>query len=183
MEAFCYLYHKKLSLKDYRMYFYTMKNVVYLLFLAFLFTMCKSTKAGQATAKTSRAEPTVQYRDDFTAAKAAERNALLKKLNASLPQYSVLIFTKGYKGEKVTAKNTSGKLYEGYPISNLKTGIAYAIRIANEMDTYITEDFTKNELTIPAAEAKKHKYIYVMKEPGKRNPFTVTYSNTLRPLE
>ncbi len=143
--------------------------------------MCKSAKTANAV---SEKKPDVQYRDDFRAAPEAEKDALLNKLNANSGNYSVLIFTQNFKGEKVKVTNSKGKrLYNQNVISNLKTGIAGQIRIDNRYDTYIHDNFTGNETTVEAEEAKKYKFIYLMKNPGGKNPFTITYSNTLRPLE
>lgn len=155
-----------------------MKKAILIICSALLFTMCSTSK----TAKTN-AKPTVQYKDDFRSADNKEKTALLKKLNASGKGFSVLIFTKNYKGEEITASNEKKTLYKGYPISNLKSGIAEEIRIDNTVDTKIHDNLTKKEAVISAKEAQKHKYIYVMKDPGAANPFVITYSNTLRPLE
>lgn len=155
-----------------------MKKFILLLFTALLFTMCSTSKTSKTNAK-----PEVQYKDDFRSASNKEKTALLKKLNASGKGFSVLIFTKNYKGEEITASNAKKTLYKGYPISNLKTGIAEEIRIDNTLETKIYDNLTKKEAVIPAGEAQKHKYIYVMKDPGAANPFVITYSNTLRPLE
>jgi hypothetical protein len=47
----------------------------------------------------------------------------------------------------------------------------------------VHDNFTKKDAIIETKEAQKHKFIYVMKNPGAENPFVITYSNTLRPLE
>lgn len=148
--------------------------------IASLMAMC-STKKG--TAASSPAKATVQYKDDFRAASDKEKAALLKRLNAAGEKYSVLVFTSNFKGEKITASNSASRLYSGYPMSNLKTGIAESIRIDNTMDTRIYDELTKKEAIIEAKEAQKHKFIYLMKDRGAENPFVITYSNKLRPLE
>ena len=153
--------------------------------LSFLFIMCGSTKTKSSrtgvTAKKSR--PEVQYKNDFRAAGDKERTALLKELNAAGEGYSVLIFTKNYKGEKVIVSNAQKQLHSGYVMSNLKTGIAGTVRIDNKLDTKVYDNFSKQEAVIEAKEAQKYKYIYLMKNPKADNPFIITYSNTLRPLE
>ena len=162
-----------------------MKKTLVLIAISFLFIMCGSTKSGSAAkpkaVTKSRAE--VQYKDDFRAASDKERTALLKELNAEGEGYSVLIFTKNYKGEKVIVSNAQKQLHNGYVMSNLKTGIAGTVRIDNKLDTKVYDNLTKKETVIEAKEAQKHKYIYLMKAPGADNPFVITYSNTLRPLE
>ena len=158
-----------------------------LLLMALTLVMCKSTQP-VADAKTVKpaatAKTNIQYRDDFRAATSKEKAAFLKELKATEDEYSVLIFTKGYKGEGIQVSNAKKVLYSGYAISNLKTGIAHQLRIDNTVDTKVFDSFTKKSVVLEAAEAKKHKFIYVRKDSSnKSNPFFITYSNTLRPLE
>ncbi|NDI99518.1 hypothetical protein GWA97_10575 [Flavobacterium sp. LaA7.5] len=160
-----------------------MKRMTMILVTAFLMTMCSTLKTGNNSTDKPKKQPDVQYRDDFKSANDAERKALLKNLKAEAANYSVLILTQNYKGEKIIISNSKRELYSDYPISNLKTGIAQKLRIDNTLDTKVYDNFTKSETVIEAEEAKKHKYIYVMKNPGGKNAFTITYSNTLRPLE
>jgi hypothetical protein len=162
-----------------------MKKMMLIVLTAMLFVMCKSAKTATAAAD-AKADTTVevQYLDDFRAAGDKERNAVLKGLKATAAKYSVLIFTQNFKGEKITATNTKGRLYRGYAISDLKTGIADKTRIDNTVDTTVHDESDKIEVVIEAKEAQKHKFIYLKKNPGsKKAPYTVTYSNTLRPLE
>ena len=155
-----------------------MKKTILLLITILSVISCDTSKKATANAK-----PQVQYKDDFKSASEKDRLALLKKLNAAEANYSVLILTKNYKGEQIVISNEKKTLYKEYPISNTKTGIADEIRIDNTIDTKIYDNLTKKEATISSKEAKKHKYIYLMKQPGADNPFLITYSNTLRPLE
>lgn len=159
-----------------------MKKIISILAITLLMAMCSTPKAtkNNTIAKT---RPEVQYKDDFRAAPAKEKEALLKDLNAAGANYSVLIFTKNFKGEKVVASNANKTLHSGYLISDLKSGIADKIRIDNTLNTKILDSSDKNEIIIEAKEAQKHKFIYLMKNPGGKRPFTITYSNTLRPLE
>lgn len=140
---------------------------------------CKTAKP--AVKKKPKAE--VSHKDDFKSASNAEKQALLKKLNATGAGYSVVILTKNYKGEEVIVKNAQKTFYKGYPISNMKSGIAETIRIDNTADVKLHDTFAKKEATLSAKEIQKHKFIYVMQNPGATNPFSVTYSNTLRPLD
>jgi hypothetical protein len=156
-----------------------MRKILLIIVTAFLFSMCGSSKTA-GTKAPAKAE--VQYRDDFTAAPESQKKALLNTLKATGANYSVLIFTKAYKGEQITVTASGKTLYRGNLISNLKTGIAEKIRINNTTDTKVSDNFTKKEVIIEAAEAQKHKFIYLMKTAGSDNQFTVTYSNTLRPL-
>lgn len=156
-----------------------MKKIIPILFIAFLFTMCGTTKSAKGSAK-----PEVQYKDDFRSATDKEKKTLLKKLNASGTNYSVLILTQNYKGEQISVSNEKKTLYKEYPISNMKTGIADELRIDNTLDTKVYDNLSKKEAIISSKEAKKHKFIYLMKNPpGGDSPFRITYSNTLRPLE
>ena len=156
-----------------------MKKLLLILVIAPLLVMCSAKK--DTAGETAKAQ--VQYKDDFRAASDKERKALLTKLKATGENHSVLIFTNNFKGEKITASNAKGQLYNGYPMSNLKTGIAESIRIDNSLDTRIYDNLTKKEAIIETGEAKKHKFIYLMKSPGAAHPFVITYSNTLRPLD
>jgi len=157
-----------------------MKKILFILPLLLVFTMCKSSKTVSASAK----EVTeVRYRDDFRAATAAEKTKVLKELKATAANYSVLVFTQNFKGEKIVASNAAKKLYSDYVISNLKTGIADKTRIDNTVDTKVYDNLTKKEVTLLAKDAAKYKFIYLMKNPGGETTFIVTYSNTLRPLE
>ncbi len=162
-----------------------MKRILLIILACSLLVMCKSKKtAAASTTATEAGKADVQYRDDFRAATAAEKNALLKELRAYDAGYSVLIFTKGYKGEKIVVSTAGKTVYSGNFISNMKTGIAAPIRIQNSADTKVYDNFAKQEVIIPAEEAKKHKYIYLMKDNSRKgNPFMITYSNTLRPLK
>ena len=159
-----------------------MKKIVLIIVVSVLLAMCGSKKNATAAAEKTEG-PEVQYRDDFKAAPESQKNKLLKTLKATGKNYSVLVFTKAYKGEKITVSSNGKTLYRGNLISSLKTGIAEEIRIVNTAETKVYDDLTKKEVIIPAEEAQKHKFIYLMKENGKNNPFTITYSNTLRPLK
>lgn len=160
----------------------TMKKITLILLLSTLCTMCKSTKTSSAPANEKMALE-VRYRDDFRAANDKERTAVLKELKATAANYSVLVFTQNFKGEKIVASNANKKIYSDYVISNLKTGIADKTRIDNTTDTKIYDNLSKKEIVLLAKDAAKHKFIYLMKNTGGESTFIVTYSNTLRPLE
>lgn len=159
-----------------------MKKIVLATVLALLLVMCK-TPGTASSGNVVKEKPGIQYLDDFPAASETEKAAVLKELNATGAGYSVLILTQNYKGEKIVVSNAKKRLYSDYTISNLKTGIAGKLRIDNKVDTKVYDNLSKSEVTIEAAEAQKHKYVYLKKNPGSKNTFTITYSNTLRPLE
>lgn len=161
-----------------------MKKAFLFLLIIIALSACGSKKKAAGAAPDEPAKPEVQYRDDFRATTAAKKNKLLKTLKATGKNYSVLIFTKGFKGEQITVSSDGKTLYRGNQISNLKTGIADQVRIINTADTRIFDNLTKAEVVLPAAETQKHKFIYLMKDnDGKGSPFVITYSNTLRPLD
>jgi len=157
-----------------------MKKILFILPLLLLFTMCKSSKTTTSPVKET---VEVRYRDDFRAATATEKAKVLKGLKATGANYSVLVFTQNFKGEKIVVSNGTKKLYSDYVISNLKTGIADKTRIDNTVDTKIYDNLTKKEFVLLAKDAAKYKFIYLMKNPGGETTFIVTYSNTLRPLQ
>ena len=162
-----------------------MRKIVLILAVLMLFA-CKSKKtATSATAdKTVDKKEYVQYRDDFRSVSKEQREAFLKDIKAADKNYSVLIFTRGYKGEGIQVSNEKKVFFSSNVISNLKTGIAHSIRIDNTLDTKVFDSFTKKSVIIESEEAKKHKFIYLMKDNGnKEMPFSITYSNTLRPLK
>lgn len=159
---------------------------LFLILLALTLTMCKSKQAAVSAAPEEpvAVKSNVQYKDDFRSVSSSEKKAFLADLKASEKNYSVLIFTKGYKGEGIQVSNSKKVLYSGNPLSSLKTGISNSIRIDNTVDTKVFDSFTKKSVVIEAGEAKKHKFVYLMKDASnKSNPFVITYSNTLRPLK
>lgn len=160
-----------------------MKKVFTLMVLTMLMANCGAPKTAGTNSKPVAKKPDVQYKDDFRAATEQDKHDLLNRLKATGAGYSVLIFTKNFKGEKIKVSNTKKTLYNDNLISNLKSGIAGTIRIDNTADTTVFDNLTKKDVVIEAAEAQKHKFIYLMKNPGADNVFTITYSNTLRPLE
>jgi uncharacterized protein YpmB len=158
-----------------------MKKIFYILIAASLLVMCKS--ASTAKKADTKATTEVRYRDDFKTAPDAEKSKFLKSLKATGESYSVLVLTQNYKGEKITVTNGKTKVYADYPLSDPKKGLAANVRINNTMDTKVYDDLTKKEVLIESKEAKKHKFIYLMKNPGGENTFILTYSNTLRPMD
>lgn len=162
-----------------------MKKIVLITVISLFMVMCKTAGTGTSSSKSVKVKEKagIQYRDDFTSASEKEKAALLSDLKATGAGYSVLIFTQNFKGEKVIVSNAKKQLYNDYTISNLKSGIAGPVRIDNSLDTKVYNNLTKKEVIIEAEEAQKHKFIYLMKNPGGKNAYTITYSNTLRPLK
>lgn len=156
-----------------------MKKLLLLVVLSIMLINCTSKKA--ATEKA--AEPVVQYRDDFKSVSEKSKINFIKNLKATKDQYSVILLTKGFMGEEITFFNGEKVLYKGNPISHLETGIAGYFRINNNLTSRITDKYSKKEAIIDIENAKKHKFIYIMKDNALENPYKITYSNTLRPLK
>lgn len=173
-----------------------------MLVTALLFTQCdtvnsvfggnksKSTSRSGTTTKRSsttsgsRAHYNIQYRDDFLSVSDREKQKILEESNAADDNYSLLIFTKNFKGEKIVVTSEDERLFSGYLISNVKTGFADKLTIDNTKDIKVYENLTKKDIIIASREAKKYKFIYLQKDnSNKESPFVLVYSNTLRPLD
>lgn len=144
-------------------------------------------RSGTTTASTrsSASDYNIQYRDDFLAVSDKERADILKEMDATEEKYSLLVFTKNFKGEKIIVTGDDNKrLFSNYVISDVKRGYADKMRIDNTTDTKIFDNLTKKEIIIEAKKAQKYKFVYVQKDnANKKSPFLITYSNTLRPLD
>ncbi|WP_121965404.1 hypothetical protein [Myroides sp. N17-2] len=124
-----------------------------------------------------------QVRDDFRSVTDKTKDNYLKNIKATGENYSVVILTKGFKGENISVKGDNKSYYYGMTMSDLKTGIAKSIRVENSQNIVLKDSYTGGSLTIESDHAKMFKFIYVMKNNGnKTTPFKVTFSNTLRPV-
>jgi hypothetical protein len=158
-----------------------MKNLIIILLMGLMLSHCASKKTVAEEIKTG---PTVQYRDNFRSVSDKTKKAFLTELDATGKDASVLILTKGFKGESVTISNEKKLLYKGNPITKPESGIGGCIRIDNGVPTKVSDALTKQEALIDTENAKKYKFIYVMKDNAKQgNPYTITYSHKLRPME
>ena len=164
-----------------------MKKALFIIALSFLFVMCKSTKTTTtSTSAITEAKPTKEnfiYSDGFKAATPAQTAALLKSLDATAANYSVLVLTKNFHGEEVVVTNGSKQVYKGYALSNGGSGIAEKIRIDNTADTKIYDSYSKKEIVIESSDAKKYKFVHVAKDTSKKVPFVVVCSNKVKALE
>lgn len=123
-------------------------------------------------------------RDDFKSSSEETKDIFLKKANANSSEKSVLILTKGYKGEKIIAQQGNNVVYSGYPISNLKNHLAGYFSFENDKILIIVDNFAKQEIKIEPKKAKKHKFIYLNKSYEKGvAKYQLTFSNTLRSLD
>ncbi len=172
-----------------------------LLLTTLLFIQCNTVKSitgsnssntkrsGSSSASGSRSvsssDYNIQYRDDFRAVSDEEREKILKEMNAADENYSLLVFTKNFKGEKIVVRSDDDKIiFSNYVISDVKKGYADKMRIDNTTDIRIFDNLTKKEIIIEAKKAQKYKFVYVQKDnANKKSPFLITYSNTLRPLD
>lgn len=124
------------------------------------------------------------YRDDFRSANDAEKERVLKEVNAKNSNKSVLFLTQVYKGEKIIISQNGKTIYSEYPITNLNNRIATYLSFNNQQDLIIKDSNFKKEIVIPTKKSSQHKYIYLMKKVNKgKFQFVITYSNTLRPLK
>lgn len=124
-----------------------------------------------------------QVRDDFRSVSEKTKENYLRGMKATDPQYSVLILTKGYKGENIRIKGDEKNYFNGMTMSDLKTGIAKSVRVDNSQDLTLYDNYTGKSLTIESNHLKMFKFIYVMKNNAdKEVPFRITFSNTLRPV-
>ncbi|MBB1148624.1 MULTISPECIES: hypothetical protein [unclassified Myroides] len=123
-----------------------------------------------------------QVRDDFRSVTEKTKEAYLQGMQATGEKYSVVILTQGFKGENIVVKSDSKTFFKGMTMSDLSNGIAKSVRVENTADFTVTDSYTNSEVTIESDHAKMFKFIYIMKNSSKDNPFKVTFSNTLRPV-
>lgn len=123
-----------------------------------------------------------QVRDDFRSVTEKTKESYLAGMQASSSKYSVVILTQGFKGENIVVKNSAKTFFKGMAMSDLSNGIAKSIRVDNTDDFTVIDTYTNSEVVIESDHAKMFKFIYIMKNSSKDNPFKVTFSNTLRPV-
>ncbi|WP_430399837.1 hypothetical protein [Flavobacterium sp.] len=137
--------------------------------IASLFIMCSPIKT--------------EVRDDFRSSTEAQKKAFLREINGTSDSKSVLVLTKGYKGEKIIATQEGKTIYSKYPITNLKTHLADYFSFENSKILIITDNFSKQEVVIEPKKATKHKFIYLRKDYAKDVvSYKITLSNTLRAM-
>lgn len=165
-----------------------MKKLFYLV-LGSLFVISCSTSRTVTITKNGKAETVdvvtsnVQFRDDFKSVPEDAKDSFLKKQKATSADYSILFLTLGYKGEIVKVYSSSESIYTGTTYTLKSNGIAGYMRVSNLQDILITDDYTKATALVEAKYLKKYKFVYVMKNNTNKNePYTITYSNNLRPL-
>lgn len=154
-------------------------KIAYTLLLIAILTSCGTKK--EVVEKKSY---TVQYKEDFRSVNDQYEIDFLKSLNAAADDKSIIHLTQGYKGEKISAISNGKKVYTGYPITNLKIQYASYFAFDNNADLIITDAYSGKKITIESNKAVKYKHIYIMKSgKGASAHFTITFSNTLRPVK
>lgn len=124
-----------------------------------------------------------EVRDDFRSSSEQETKNFLKEVNGTSDSKSVLILTKGHKGEKIMATQEGKTVYSKYPITNLKTHLADYFSFDNNKTLIIKDNFSKQEVIIEPKKAAKYKFIYLRKDYVKDvATYKITFSNTLRAL-
>ena len=138
----------------------------FILLVGFMLTMCTS--------------PKVIFTDDLCnpVFEHTEDN-FINLLKAKEKNYSIVIFTAVFEGEKIVLTNNHEILYSD-SIKDIGNGFSKAIRVDNRFDVEIKEIEEDYIFTLKRERLKGHKYIYIKKDMfKKKHPYTITYSNTL----
>jgi hypothetical protein len=155
-----------------------MKKTALILLCSIFLVMCTTKKTVTATTASGKAK--VVKTDDFKGATEADTTAELRQLKATEAGYSVMILAKNFKGENIVVSSGAKQFYKGYPISNLGKGLAEKFRVENSADITVYDTHTKKEAVLKASDIKKHKFVYISKNPAAKNPFVIIYSNKLK---
>jgi len=139
---------------------------VFILLTGLMLTMCTSPKV---IFTDDLCKPVFEHtEDDF-----------IDLLKAKEENYSIVIFTTVFEGEKVTLTNNQEILYND-SIKDIGNGFSKAIRVDNRFDVEIKEIEKDYVFTLKREHLKDHKYIYIKKAMFRKNrPYSITYSNTL----
>lgn len=167
-----------------------MKKSIYLFILSFVFIACSTKKTiNTSGVKDNKVEENeavssnVHFRDDFTKVSDITRTKFLEKQKATSQDYSVLFLTYGYKGEHVKVNSVSKKYFEGTTYTVKSNGVAGYLRVKNDEDLIVTDNYTNQQAIIESKYLKEYKFVYVLKDnSNKAQPYKITYSNSLRPL-
>jgi hypothetical protein len=159
------------------------------IFLILLFAMCKSKKNGSDISKKDEKEKTEkiyyteQTKNDFRAVSDKVQKKFLKDYKADTEEYAILFFTKGFNGEELTVKNEEGEIFKAPVYTDKASGLAKNMRIKSTIETEIYDKETKKKIYIKPESVGKNKFIYIMKDASGEKPYTITYSNKLRPAK
>jgi len=164
-------------------------KILYSLFaLSFLFMSCSTSRTimvqqGNQENAIDVAPSNVQFLDNFTHVPADTKAAFLTKNKAESANYAMLFLTLGYKGEVVKVFTPTTTIYDGTTYTLKSNGIAGYMRVPNATDILITDDYTQATALLEAKYLKEYKFVYIKKDNNnKKEPYTITYSNNLRPL-
>ncbi|MNJ97999.1 hypothetical protein D3C87_157570 [compost metagenome] len=142
-----------------------MKKISYILFLL-LFVMCKS--------------PKVEFKEYEKTVSDASINDYLKQLNAIDDEYSVLMFTSGFNGEKMIVMNGSESIWNDKLTSVQGLGWAKSFRVHNEKTIEITDVNNDYHFVLKPKKGKKFKYIYIQRQSLENVKYVIIYSNSMR---
>ncbi len=168
-----------------------MKKSIFLFILSFVFIACSTKKTINTTtdSKVSTVEEKessasyVQFREDFTKVSETTKTKFLEKQKATATNYAVLFLTHGYKGEHVIVKSANKKYFEGTTYTVKSNDVAGYLRVKNDEDLIVTDNYTNKQAIIESKYLKEYKFVYVLKDnANKAQPYKITYSNSLRPL-
>ena len=107
------------------------------------------------------------------------KDDFIDRLKAREDNYSIVIFTSVFEGEKIIVKNNQDMLYND-SVKDIGNGFSKAIRVDNRFDVEIKEIEKDYVFTLKREHLKDHKYIYIKKDMfKKKRPYIITYSNTL----
>lgn len=164
--------------------------MIFALLASVLFVSCKSVKVTNPSSAEDYPVKVAlkkeyyeeQVRNDFRAVSEEVKNKFLRAYKADTSEYSILFFTQGFEGERVVVSNGESKVYDGGVKTNKVTGLAKNMRINNTEITIIYDEKTDKSISLNSELAKKHKFIYVMKDvKNDEKPYKVTFSDLLRP--
>lgn len=164
--------------------------MIFALLASVFFVSCKSVKVTTPSSEEDLPVTTAlrkeyheeQVRNDFRAVSEEVKNKFLKSYKADTKEYSILFFTKGFEGERVVVTSGESSVYDGSVKTNKVTGLAKNMRINNTEITIIYDEKTDKGIVLNSELAKKHKFIYVMKDiNNEEKPYKVTFSDLLRP--
>lgn len=102
----------------------------------------------------------------------------LERLEAKKRNYSIVIFTTVFEGEKITISNNGNVLYND-SIKDIGNGFSKAIRVNNRFDVEIKDIEKSHSFKLKSKYLKDYKFVYLKKDMFKVKSYTLTYSNTL----
>lgn len=134
-----------------------------LLLICICFAMCKS--------------PKVEHLDYRPVSEGSVKK-VLEGIDAIDSKFSVLVFTQGFKDERIMVLNDIDTVYNGTMKTIENLALAKHVRIDNGRKVKI-KDLTRNvSFSLNKLEVRKYKYIYIDHLHNDR--YTLNYSNNLK---